>query len=477
MTSLRPRDPYNPTELAELYPNQLQLQQVQVLLRHGERTPVSARFQAAGLPSDWPCCEAAKRMRSTVLSTDKSWDTLHWGRQIETFGPGDKPVACKGPSGETESICLPGELTDLGRATTLALGQRIRHLYVDQLGFLPDSLDSASAIRLRATPIQRALESVQQAFIGLYPPAKRLPGVDPPTVVTRTHPQETLFPNEANCKRFGQLAAGYAERAATIWNDSPELAYVNKRIGKWMPKESPVAKVDSHPRLSGIMDSINASRAHGAPTLLPREFYDDQLLANVDKICVDEWFAGYAESTEYRKLGIGSMVGDLAQRMVERALDQPSFKMSLAGCHDTTLAATLASLGGFDPKRDSWPKFTSSIAFELFRHQDARPRPKSWFSVFSSELDTRRPVSDMSAAERQRLDGHYVRLRYNDRPVILPHCARPENHFANDPAICTLTAFKQIVDSFTPADWSAECRSSLGQPTLKGEVEHPLGVA
>jgi acid phosphatase len=45
MTTHTPRAPYSPEELATLYPSQLELQQVQVILRHGERTPVNARFK------------------------------------------------------------------------------------------------------------------------------------------------------------------------------------------------------------------------------------------------------------------------------------------------------------------------------------------------------------------------------------------------------------------------------------------------
>ena len=45
MTSLIPRAPYTAEELATLYPADLELQQVQVILRHGERTPVNARFK------------------------------------------------------------------------------------------------------------------------------------------------------------------------------------------------------------------------------------------------------------------------------------------------------------------------------------------------------------------------------------------------------------------------------------------------
>jgi acid phosphatase len=49
MATLQPRPPYSPEELKALYPTGLELQLVQVLLRHGERSPVSARFQNAGL--------------------------------------------------------------------------------------------------------------------------------------------------------------------------------------------------------------------------------------------------------------------------------------------------------------------------------------------------------------------------------------------------------------------------------------------
>lgn len=45
MTTLRPRPPYSDDELKQLYPDHLELRLVQVLLRHGERVPVSVRFQ------------------------------------------------------------------------------------------------------------------------------------------------------------------------------------------------------------------------------------------------------------------------------------------------------------------------------------------------------------------------------------------------------------------------------------------------
>jgi hypothetical protein len=45
---------------------------------------------------------------------------------------------------------LLGELTDQGRLSTTMLGQRIRSLYVDQLGFLPPKLEDENTIYMRS---------------------------------------------------------------------------------------------------------------------------------------------------------------------------------------------------------------------------------------------------------------------------------------------------------------------------------------
>lgn len=107
-----------------------------------------------------------------------------------------------------------GELTDKGRETTLALGQRLRHLYVDQLGYMPEIIKDADMIYLRATPMSRALESVQQSFWGMYPSSARTESFPPPTIVIRKPADETLYPNEKNCRRFSQLTKAFAQRAA-----------------------------------------------------------------------------------------------------------------------------------------------------------------------------------------------------------------------------------------------------------------------
>jgi acid phosphatase len=176
MTSLTPREPYSEEELQKLYPSSLKLQLVQVLLRHGERSPVSARFQNAGLVAFWPYCSVAKQLLSATMDNNTSnWGALEWRRRLETFGSDDGPVIASGPLGQADAVCNLGELTDEGRRSTHALGRRLRHLYVDQLKFMPPMLQDADMIYLRAAPIPRALELLQETFGACTPhrPAQR----------------------------------------------------------------------------------------------------------------------------------------------------------------------------------------------------------------------------------------------------------------------------------------------------------------
>ncbi|KAK2595596.1 hypothetical protein QQS21_006708 [Conoideocrella luteorostrata] len=496
MSTFVPRPPYSDAELATLYPPQLRLQQVQILLRHGERTPVNARFANAGVPPFWPYCSSVRQLRTAVLDPNADrFSVLEWKRRLETMGPDNAPVMASGPGGELDSVCDAGMLTDRGRETAFQLGQRLRKLYVDQLGFLPAGIKTTDFLYLRSTGIPRALESLQQALGGLYPSHTRAEDLPPPIIISRAFADETLFPNDHSCRRFAALARAFAQRAADRWNDSEDMAYLTKRLGKWMPDANPRVAVDSHPRLSGIMDTINSTAAHGPETKLPKEFYDPKVKQIIEKIGVEEWYAGYKESEEMRMLGIGGLLGDIVQRMVEStehppatdhddivqqksSSERPRVRMGLSGCHDTSLAGALASLGAFND--DSWPPFTSHIAVELFQRigSNNNSSSSSWWSRLlagsASKSMGRKPSAELGEPDRRHLQNYYVRLRYNDRPVTIPGCKTPGKHLDGDETFCTLEAFKSIVDKFTPRDWKKQCRANIEAPAIPAKPE-PAG--
>lgn len=319
------------------------------------------------------------------------------------------------------------------------------------------------------------------------------------------------------------------------------MDYLNKLISKWMPENSKRVAVDSHPRLSGIMDTINSTLAHGPKTRLPLEFYDNKGREIIDKIGVEEWFSGFHESNEYRSVGIGGLVGDIVARMVgsvegkgnDGVLEvggttnnlgrgrggEKNIKFGMSGCHDTTLAAILTSLGAFEGEK--WPPYTSHVAVELFRKKpwtiDDTMTPRSsydttkrtdavdsrtqsfWSYLFGTTKETiagspqapqsiaRKPIQELSVEDRKKLDGYYVRVRYNDRPMVIPGCKIAGNHLEEDESFCTLVrgtstrgyqsltlfqeAFKRIADKFTPKNWKEACGSNLDQPPFPASME------
>lgn len=398
---------------------------------------------------------------------------------------------------------------------------------------MPKLISDSDMIYLRATPIPRALESLQQAFWGMYPPSARTADFPPPTILTRAPQDETLYPNDRNCRRFALLSRAFAQRTADRWNGSDDMAYLNQVYSKWMPEEK--VAVDSHPRLSGLMDTINSTDAHGPATRLPAEFYDSKARAIIDKIAVEEWYAGYGESQEYRMVGIGGLAGDLVSRMMgsvdKKGSDglvevggedgrtgsgrggEKDIKMALSGCHDTTLAGLLCALGAFGGEK--WPPFTSHIAVELFTDGKTSvdypketapqqpPSSRGWLSSLfglqspitprqSSEAVVRKPLGELSNEQKDLLRGHYVRVRFNDKVMQIPGCKAEGKHLEGDTTLCTLVsssrfilghwltvtceqeAFKSIVDKFTPKSWKHSCASNLEAPAFPPKPE-PAG--
>lgn len=53
-----------------------------------------------------------------------------------------------------------------------------------------------------------------------------------------------------------------------------------------------------------------------------------------------------------------------------------------------------------------------------------------------------------------------VRMRYQNRNLVLPICSEEGKHLPGSPEFCTLAAFRERVKELTPVDWDSECAPS-----------------
>lgn len=88
-----------------------------------------------------------------------------------------------------------GQLTDLGRRSTLDMGKRLRDLYVP-LGFLPATLtrDTSAQVAFRSTNMPRTIESLHQLIEGMWPSRAREEGLKVEFKL-RGWMDEDLYPN------------------------------------------------------------------------------------------------------------------------------------------------------------------------------------------------------------------------------------------------------------------------------------------
>ncbi|KAL1716674.1 histidine phosphatase superfamily [Schizophyllum commune] len=432
-----PQVPLDP-ERYPVAPPGLELEQVHIYVRHGERTPVGIRLAAppASIPEHWMLCKTARQLQAAVSGTIGG--TAVVGEHNDGFLRTRKVLERRdGTSAEGE--CLLGELTDLGRQSTYNFGKSLRELYVDRLKFLPNFLGNRDEVYFRSTNIPRTMESLQQIVHGLYPTKKCHPDQVPPLLV-RNSQDENLVSNTYACKRLEFLKIGFAQAAAAAYN--PSLETLDKKLSKYTG--GPI-RIDGKPRASGILDTIRAATAHGIK--VPPEFEEKAVVDVLERAVVNEWFSGY-KTEEVRRLGLGRLLDDMSRKMQRKVQssskkegEKDPLKILVHSTHDTALAGLLSTLDVYD---DKWPAFTAAITFELFKRDPVAQGGSIMQTILS-------PFRASPAPE------HFVRVRYQNRTLPLPLCADEGQHLEGKPEFCALEVFRARVKELTPVDFEAEC--------------------
>ncbi|KAK9364234.1 histidine phosphatase superfamily [Lipomyces starkeyi] len=434
------------------YPNSLTLKHVQILIRHGERTPVHRSIQQWdkwGFPIFWPLCESSRSSRAGLINPKiKQVTTFEYEREIETLTEED-PSPLFATAGK-KGICTEGQLTDRGRLSGHYLGEQLRELYVDKLAFLPRNFTKHSDIYLRTTGIVRSRETIQQVLNGLYPLSSHSAT---PKILERFPFEENLHPM-VHCPRLSELRRQFRAAAGKKWNPQlEEASQVLKDILSSPEGKITVGDDNNKDEAWAIVDTYSSALAHNIKA--PPGFANRQVVNTVAKAALEAEFVGYEKNAEMKQLGMGRFFAEVLQRMtigdpivsdnvaeISQMLGQKETKiyrkvplLALYGAHDSSIGAILSSLGVFDNR---WINFTSHITFELF---EEKLKSSAW---------------SLGAP------GKFVRVKYNGRPMTIPACQPRGKHWGDDGSFCTMAAFQELLRSVSPRDWNAQCKEHLG---------------
>jgi hypothetical protein len=321
----------------------LNLSFVQVVTRHGDRTPTKVLPYLSNDKAVWECnlnwlTMPGYKKDQTVPEPPRLYRTLYINNS-ELLHPGN---------------CAIGQLTEKGLNQTIELGKELRALYVDQYGFLPPSFDP-NLIYIRSTNVPRTIQSAQGQFYGMYPPVKE-DDVQVISIHTMDIDLEDMYGNDKICPR---LTSVYDD----VTHQKDYLAYLEK-YHSFHKKLQAIFNTTKNLDYQELSDALFARQCHNMP--FPHGITSDTL-ETLLKISNFEQSYLYANPLAGR-LTIGLFVKNIVSAIDAFIEGKSEPIYILYSGHDATLAPLLSVFGVYDKE---WPPYASNLQIELWRNNSA----------------------------------------------------------------------------------------------------------
>ncbi|MED6238218.1 hypothetical protein ATANTOWER_013132 [Ataeniobius toweri] len=318
-----------------------ELKLVQVLFRHGARTPLRSIpevMEAQWVPT---LLEAPPHTHINYVVTD-----LEGGPQPPS--PLEDNYRRNILSGGT----FPGQLTKVGMQQLYELGERLRKTYIEETPFLSPTF-IPTEVYVRSTNIVRTIESARCLIAGLFQQKQK----DIVSILTTEAESEILYPNYHGCKLLKVLLSPRWAEVSTLPGIAADLQSILSALG-----------IEAHQHVDFILirDDMVARETHGLPSPPVLSSWRNTVEERaVDMIC----HLYEPRRREKLQLSVGAlfhMLLDNIEKKLEGSSAEANRKLFLYSAHDTTLIPCLMALEIFDMK---WPPYAADITLELHQNR------------------------------------------------------------------------------------------------------------
>ncbi|XP_010831546.1 PREDICTED: lysophosphatidic acid phosphatase type 6 [Bison bison bison] len=327
----------------------LELKMVQVVFRHGARSPLKP------LPQEDQQVEWKSQLLEVPPQTQLEYT-------VTNLAGGPKPHSPFYSQYHETTLkggMFAGQLTKVGMEQMFALGERLRKNYVEDIPFLSPTFNPLEVF-IRSTNIYRNLESTRCLLAGLFQRQKEGPIV----IHTDEASSEVLYPNYQYCWNLRKRTRGRRQAASLQPGISEDLKKVKEGMG--------IASSDEVDFLV-LLDNMAAEQVHSLPSCptLKRFAWMIEQRAVDTALYILQW-----EDREGLQMAVGPFLHILESNLL-KVVDpatppSKTRKLYLYAAHDVTLMPLLMTLGIFDHK---WPPFAVDLTMELYQHRES----KEWF--------------------------------------------------------------------------------------------------